>query len=417
MRVTAWVGFAVGLVVLLVTGSSVVKTLLIPRNVDAGLTTLVSRAVYAGYRTVTVRTGDLARREQIHATSAPVFLFALLTCWIALLYVGFALLLWPFLGGNLAAALRASGSSLFTLGFASPTGAAPEAIVFVAAASGLGAIALLIAYLPTLYGAFNRRETLVTMLDALAGTPPWGPELLARQALIGNVGYLPRLYERWTEWAAEISESHTTYRPLIYFRSPDPRRSWLLALLAVLDAAALHITLCPDSAPAEARPLLRVGYVAVRSLARTLRLPVDEDPHPEDPVILTRGEFDAAVRHLRAAGWVMERTSDQAWPQFRGWRVNYEQAGRALASYLDLPPALWSGPRVRHNEPPPAPKRPPHRAPAALDPYAAVASARAGDPDGPAGQSAPGPAPATSTTQASTNASSRQESYRPLRPP
>ena len=50
----------------------------------------------------------------------------------------------------------------------------------LAAASGLFVIAAQIGYLPTLYGAFNRRETEVTLLGSRAGTPPWGPELLAR---------------------------------------------------------------------------------------------------------------------------------------------------------------------------------------------------------------------------------------------
>src|SRR5581483_1535254 len=119
----------------------------------------------------------------------------------------------------------------------------PAALVFAEAATGLVVTALLIAYLPVLYAAFNRRETLVTTLEALAGSPAWGPELLARQALIGDVAYLPRVYERWTEWAADIAESHTNYRALVYFRSPDPMASWLLSLLAVLDAAALHLAL------------------------------------------------------------------------------------------------------------------------------------------------------------------------------
>src|SRR5262249_59310680 len=107
--------------------------------------------------------------------------------------------------------------------------------------------------------ASTRGELAVPRGEALAGSPPWGPELLARQALIGDVAYLPKVYERWTEWAADIAESHTNYRALAYFRSPDPQTSWLLGLLAVLDAAALHLALNPGTAPAEARPLLRVG--------------------------------------------------------------------------------------------------------------------------------------------------------------
>jgi hypothetical protein len=252
---------------------------------------------------------------------------------------------------------------LTTLGFDAPKGAAPTAIVFAAAASGLAVVALLIGYLPVLYAAFNRRETLVTMLEALAANPAWGPELLARQSLIDNVSYLPRLYERWTEWAADISESHSNYRALIHFRSPDPEASWLLSLLAVLDAAALQLALCPQSAPPEARPLLRVGYTAMRKLARSLRLPAPEDPHPDDPIAITRAEFDEATARLRVAGWTFDRTPDDAWPHFKGWRVNYEAAAYAIAYRLNLPPALWSGPRRSAYPRPRPPKRPPHRAP------------------------------------------------------
>jgi hypothetical protein len=358
----AWVGFACGIWLLLATGSSVVKTLLIPRNLASLIGTAVARCVVVSYRLITARIADLHRREQILATGAPAYLFVVLVAWIACLFFSFTLILLPFTA-SLTSALRLSGSSLFTLGFAVPAGAAPYGIVFAAAISGLGVIALMIGYMPTIYSAYNRREVQVIMLEALAGKPPWGPELLSRQQLIGNVSYLPRLYERWTEWAADVSESHTTYQTLIYFRSRYPENPWPLALLAVLDAAALQLSLCPGTAPAEARQLLRVGYVTMRQLARTLNLPVNDDPHPEDPIRLTREEFDAAVAHMDEAGWVFERKPDEAWMHFRGWRVNYEQAAYGIAAHLDLVMALWSGPRARFGRAL-APARPPHREPA-----------------------------------------------------
>jgi hypothetical protein len=126
-------------------------------------------------------------------------------------------------------AFTEAGSSLFTLGFAEPAGAAPAAIVFAAAATGLAIVALQIAYLPTLYSAFNRRETEVALLNARAGVPSWGPELLARtlHALgsgVSTIDTLPDLYAQWERWAADIAESHTTYLPLARFRSPDRSR-------------------------------------------------------------------------------------------------------------------------------------------------------------------------------------------------
>jgi hypothetical protein len=362
MQVLAWFGFALGLWLLLVTGSSVIKTLLIPRNLSSAIGTAVARSVLGVYRLRTARIQEVSRREKILASGAPAYLFALLVGWIICLYVAYALMLLPFAHHSVESALRLSGSSLFTLGFAAPAGAAPYGIVFAAAISGLGVIALMIGYMPTLYSAYNRRETLVIMLEALSGKPPWGPELLARQQLIKNTMYLPRLYERWTEWAADISESHTTYRTLIYFRSRYPEQAWPLALLAVLDAAALQLSLNPDSAPAEIRPFLRVGYVTMRSIAGTLGLPVNHDPHPDDPLSLTREEFDEAMQHLAEAGWTFERPPDEAWPHFRGWRVNYEAAAYGIAARLDLPPALWSGPRARRGVAA-MPERPPHREP------------------------------------------------------
>src|SRR6516165_6181178 len=363
MGMIRWLGFAAGIVLLLATASSVIKTLLIPRAATSVLSSTLGWLDRWIFGKITARVQDLRQRERILAASGPAWLIALLVSWLACLLLGFSLLLWPLNHHTFPLALEESGSSLFTLGFVRPYGAGPVGVVFLAGASGLTLVALLIAYLPVLYAAFNRRETSVTTLEALAGSPPWGPELLARQALIGDVAYLPKVYERWTEWAADIAESHTNYRTLAYFRSPDPQTSWLLGLLAVLDAAALHLALNPSTAPPEARPLLRVGYITMRKIARAVGVAVNDDPHPDDPLVLTRQEFDGALEHMRRAGWVFERDPDDAWPHFHGWRVNYEAAAYALARFLDLLPAVWSGTRPQHRPPPQLPARPPHREP------------------------------------------------------
>ena len=46
----------------------------------------------------------------------------------------------------------------------------------------------------------------------------------------------------------------------------------------------------------------------------------------------------------------MTREPADAWPDFVGWRVNYEHAAYQIAAAIDAVPALWSGPR-RHAEP------------------------------------------------------------------
>jgi hypothetical protein len=362
MAFAAWTGFAAGVVILLLTAASVLGTLIVPRATAPRLTVLVTRTVRRALVLITDRVDDYRARDRIDALGGPALLMSLLFAWVALVFLSFALLLWPFVGG-FGNALVLTGASMFTLGFATPHGVAPTALVFLCAMSGLVIVALQIAYLPTLYAAFNRRETLVTMLEFLGGVPAWGPEILMRHELIDNIDRLGWLYERWTEWAADVSESHTTYPQLLYFRSPNPYRSWVVGLLAVMDAAALHLSLSPLSAPASARPLLRMGYVAMRELAGAVGVKIDPDPDPADPIQLTRAEYDDAVARLRTVGWRLERDADVAWTHFHGWRVNYEAAAHGLCLYLDAPPALWSGPRRRGRNEVMSPARPTHRVP------------------------------------------------------
>lgn len=154
----------------------------------------------------------------------------MLVVWLLMVWLSFTLLMWVFIAPNptFFDALRLSGSSMFTLGFATPVGAAPLVLTLAAAASGLGVVSLMIAFLPVVYNIYTRRESLVTLLDALGGSPAWGPEILARQELIDNTAALETLYQRWAEWPAEVSESRTTYRVLVFIRSPSPLRSWLM---------------------------------------------------------------------------------------------------------------------------------------------------------------------------------------------
>jgi hypothetical protein len=67
---------------------------------------------------------------------------------------------------------------MFTLGLARSSHLTNDTIVIFAAASGFVVVALQIAYLPALYAAFNRRESLIAMLASRAGEPSWGPEIL-----------------------------------------------------------------------------------------------------------------------------------------------------------------------------------------------------------------------------------------------
>ena len=230
-------------------------------------------------------------------------------------------------------------------------------------------VALQIAYLPALYSSFNRRESLVALLESRAGVPAWGPELLARHQLVGINDTLPDLYAAWEGWAADVAESHTTYPVLLLFRSPEPWYSWLLGLIAVLDAAAMHLALAPSQASSQARLCLRMGFTLLNRIATTLRWEVDLDPNPEGPIDLTFAEFDRAVIMLVGVGFATERSAEEAWADFRGWRVNYESVAYRLADRLTVPPAPWSGQRRHMRSGPVEPRRPPQRRPGGGEPF------------------------------------------------
>jgi hypothetical protein len=338
-----WVGFGAGVLVVLGTALSVVKTLIVPRGLTSHLATLVTRAVRRAFLFASRPFQGYEAKDRVLSFGAPVGLLALLSLWLVLFFLGFALVLWPLTHGSLGAALRLSGSSMLTLGIASDPAAGGTAVAYLAATTGLVVIALQIAYLPTLYSAFNRRETLVTLLESRAGAPAWGPEILARHQLVGIVDSLPSLYTDWERWSADVAESHTTYPALINFRSPDPLRSWVLGILAVLDSAALYQALCPSRAPSESRLCLRMGFTCLRDIASAIGIPFDIDPMPDDDIELTFEQFGAGVRRLERAGFPMERSPGDAWPFFRGWRVNYEAIALGLADLTMAPPGPWSG--------------------------------------------------------------------------
>jgi hypothetical protein len=373
------VAAAVGVILILITAQSVIGTLIVPRSVGSRLTYLVDILVDSAFRmavglvnrwrgpahheltgpqhpqlTDQQRLGQLAkayrRRDRILAAQSSAVLLCQLLAWLGIFFVGFTLLLWPFVNGGITMAFATAGPGLWGIGDYLGHGAVDRTILDIAALTSVITITLQISYLPTLYAEFNRRETEIALLNARAGVPSWGPELLARThyALgsgISTINTLPDLYEAWERWSADVAESHTTYLPLVRFRSPRPLSSWVTALLAVLDSAALVLSLAPKEAPeVAARLCLRAGFQCFNEVAAAMGLDIPE-PDPDDGIELSYTDFLAAVDRMREVDFPIERDPALAWPEFVGWRINYEKAAYAIAYAIDAVPALWSGPR------------------------------------------------------------------------
>lgn len=357
------VAVVAGIALLFVDAYAVVRALIVPRPSGRWMS-LPIRSVRRLVRRSALRLRTYESIDRALALSEPVALVVQLAVWLLVALLGFTLIDWGLWGPPFVAAFAEAGSSIFTLGFAVNRTTGGRVLDFVAAGTGLVLVALQIAYLPSIYGAYNRRETLVTLLESRAGAPAWGPELLIRHQLITGTENLPSLFAEWERWAADVAESHTSYPSLLNLRSPRAKNSWIVSLIAIMDAAAIYLAVDPEGAPIEARMCTRMGFTSLRDIAAVRGIAYDPDPSPDDPIDLPREEFDAACDRLAAIGFPMSRPPDEAWPHFRGWRVNYESVAYALAWLLSAPPARWTGPRPWGGESM-APIRPVDRQPTA----------------------------------------------------
>jgi hypothetical protein len=245
-----------------------------------------------------------------------------------------------------------SGSSLFTLGVISGNGGVQLTIGFVEAAIGLTLLALLIAFIPTLYTAFQRRELSVARLAVRAGVPatPWGVLEVAQS--VKSFDALDKLWLEWEQWFIDVGETHTTLTILNFYRSPNPNQTWIGAAATVLDAAAIF-NAAVDVPPSPTAGLcIRSGWISLRRLADYFRIPYPINPKPTDPISISRHEFDLVLEHLDKSGVPLVADHDAAWRDFQGWRVNYDAIIEASYDRFTCPRLEWSQVAVQPLLPP-----------------------------------------------------------------
>ncbi len=338
--------FVLGTAFVTYTLSSAVRTFVLPRGANVLLTRLVFRVVRVFFWPRTRLARSFEERDRVMALYAPLSLMVLPGVWLSCVLAGYMGMFWALGVRPWGAAFLLSGSSLLTLGFAPVDTLAETVLAFSEATFGLGMLALLIAYLPTMYTAFNQRESAVALLEGRAGTPPSAVEWIKRAHRVGWLTQMGDQWSLWEIWFADVEESHTSLAPLVFFRSPQPNRSWVTAAGAVLDTASLTLAAVDLPFDVQAALCIRTGYLALRSIADFFRIPHNPDPQfPDDSISIIREEFDSACDELMAAGVPLKSDKEQAWQDFAGWRVNYDTVLLAIAALTDAPYAPWSSDR------------------------------------------------------------------------
>jgi hypothetical protein len=227
------------------------------------------------------------------------------------------------------------------LGTAAARGPAELALTYFEAACGLTLLALLIAFIPTIYGAYQRRELAISRLSVRAGVPatPWGIIEIAQS--VGSYDRLDELWREWETWFMELRETHTTLTILNYYRTPIPGQTWVAAAASVLDSAALFNSAVDLEASPSAGLCIRSGWLALRGLADYFRIPYPIAPDGSEPISITREEFDGALGHMERSGVPVLADRDAAWLDFVGWRVNYDAIIERLHVQFTSPRLDW----------------------------------------------------------------------------
>ncbi len=340
--------FVFGLSIVLATIFSAISTFVLPRSARSKLNRILFGLLRRLFEFIMRFARTYEQRDAIMAYYAPIALMLLVPTWYVLIALGYSFMYWALRAGDYFFDLRLSGSSLLTLGFTASEGYLVTILVFSEAMLGLIMVALLIAYLPTMYSAFSRREQAVNMLEVRAGNPPNPFDMLTRFQRIHGLDKLADLWRTWEIWFADVEESHTTLPALVFFRSPRSDNSWVTSAGAVLDSAAITLSSIEIPNEMSAALCIRAGYIALSRVADYFDIPYPENPHfPETPISITREEYETLIAKLEAAGLPIKPDREKAWLDFAGWRVNYDRVLLVLCSLVMAPEAPWSSDRAK----------------------------------------------------------------------
>ncbi|MGH2390436.1 MAG: hypothetical protein ACRDIE_19725 [Chloroflexota bacterium] len=337
--------FILGVALIAAALVSAVRTFVVPRGVQDRLAGGVFLVMNYLFERVSFRAKE-AKRERAMAYFAPISLLLLPITWLSCLLIGYMAIFWAVDASSWAGAFAISRLSLLYLG--SDTQGLPAATVFAFSETVLSLLlaAILVSYLPTMYSAFSQREAAVTGLETRAGSPPTPLKMLTRLHRIEGMDHLETVWSTWQSWFEVVEETHTALLPLVFYRSPQPDRSWITAAGAVLDTAALVSSTLDRPRDPAAELCVRAGYLCLQRIARMFSIPINADPSPTDPISVTRDEFNQVYSDLADVGVPLKADQDQAWRDFAGWRVNYDAVLVALAVLVAAPPAPWSSDRV-----------------------------------------------------------------------
>ena len=327
----ALAGVAGALLVLLML-AEVFVTFLLPRRVrrDPNLARGFVRLMWRPWRAVARLLPD-ALADTILGFFGPAALITELLVWALGIVLGYTLLHWSFGShGSFAEDLYFSGGEFLSAGPGAEVGAATRILALLEAATGIGVVFVVIGYLPSIYGAYSRREIAISQLSPRAGSPATAGGLLRRVAAQGRFDELEQWLREAEAWAAELMETQLSYPLLAWYRSQHLNQSWLAALTVIVDASAIVMSGKVEGSEGQAELTYAVGRHALSDIALQFRIRAEGARDR-----LSDEQFQELRRAVESCGGPL-REAESMRRRLDHLRGGYEENAASLAQLLAL---------------------------------------------------------------------------------
>ncbi len=356
MTVLRILSFIAGFLIMFAILGSALKTVVLPQE---GFPRLAQAVFAVVHRLLVHRWRSKERAKALRGLYAPVALVSLPLVWMVLMVIAFTFVFWGTGGGlTVQKAFEISGSSLTTLGFSKPDGTARIWLSFIEAVIGLGLVALLISYLPTIFSAYNGREKGINRLRPIAGAPPNPTTLLQTLHRVGELDEAD-FWRTSSDWMLDLEQTHTAFPILTYFPETHTDHSWVASVGALLDASALVFSSSETEAGeiyvnVEKGPLMVLvyGLPLIVRIARAANVPLppptrlqevtEHFGEPAPQISIARSEYLEAMATMAPVLVLAPDREEEGWRRFAWIRSAYEPALRSLAGMTEAYPSPWT---------------------------------------------------------------------------
>ena len=279
------------------------------------------------------RKKDYGDVQRTMAWALPIYIVTLIATWFLLVQVSFTLMIWAVdAESGWLHAFISSGSSLSTLGFATPITAIGQLLAILEGAFGLGIIVFVFTFIPGYSSAIQAREEKVSWLYARTGVRPTICSLIEWTHAAGEGDDLTPIWNDCERWFIDIRETHEMTPILALVPSIYPGRTWVGAAAAILDAASLSLSTLDVKGLASARLCYEAGVEAFAKVAR--HFPPQAGSTAEADL---RSAYDAAYDRLSAAGLPLKADRAKCREAFLSLRSAYEGSIRQIAAAAFMP--------------------------------------------------------------------------------